>query len=515
MPTTKSGVGTASDKNTDKHHISQRTMADARSGRGAKHIGRCLYLLLPLLAMPAFAISEAQFIEKVLAQDKLLEEAQIGLDIKQIELDTSRNNYANWKAELSASAAYNRVNDKQLHYKKSNGALSTSPYSRINKDTPRNIGLDFSKRFLSNPASVSFGLERGSEENRLTRYKAGNFYNAPRYGGYTSNYYAQIKYPLLKHDGNAESLKTYHRDIYDLRDQQLSFLETKEDFLTARLDDYLSWILYHRRVQINQELLRELRRLQPSDEAEGALLDSIIAKTENFKRDAQIQMQSVVERLAILLDDATLIRETPVFNLQKRVRLLSENARDYLANNSRTLARINLDMKLNEIEIDYQENRLLPSLNLTLRAEKEYDRAGTMTLDYDDDTTKYAARLEFSYPLGGSITTKSELAKRSLTTRRLEIIYAERMENIEGDLQRLRSLLDFNEQRLQDAIDAAEQSTRLEQQKYDQTHESIRDLVQAHRDTLAAKLDHIDRIIEYQMHSMEYDNLLDRIIKND
>ena len=513
MPTIKSGAGTASDKNAGKHHISH-SPANAGSARSAKHIGRCCYLLLPLLAMPAFAITEAQFIEKVLAQDKLLEEAQIGLDIKQIELDTSRDNYVNWKAELSVRASYNRVNDKQVQHKKSNGSRNTSPYSRINKYNSRNIGLGFNKRFLSNPASVSFGMNHGEAQTRLTRYKADDYYGAPSYGGSSSFYYAQINYPLLKHDGNAESLKTHRRDIHDLSKQKLSFLETKEDFLNARLDDYLLWVMYHHHVQINEDLLRELRQLQPSDEAEIALLDSVIAQTENFKLDAQIQMQSMVERLAILLDDATLINETPVYNLQKRVPLLSENTRDYLAHNSRALARINLDMKLNKLEIDYHENRLLPSLNLILRGEKEYDRSGTMTKNYDDDTTRYNAALEFSYPLGGSISTKSELAKRSLTTRRLEITYAERMENIEGDLQRLRRLLDFNEQRSQDAIDAAEQSTRLEQQKYDQTRESIRDLVQAHRDTLATKLDHIDSIIEYQMHSMEYDNLLDRIIVN-
>ncbi len=474
-------------------------------------------LLLP--PSPAFAITEARFIEKVLAQDKLLEEAQIGLDIKQIELDASRENYANWKAELSAEAEYERTNTKQLRTSRSTGNISASAYTGTSKETPREIKLEFDKRFLSNPGSLAAGISRNYNKNREVRYKNDKItgkrtYNGERtFDGYDTDYYAQIKYPLLKHDGNAESLKSYRRNIIDLQDQQLSFLETKEDFLNDRLDDYLSWVRYQSHVLINLNLLASLNKLNSASAAEAALLKSVIVQTANFKRNAEIQMQAVKERLAVLLDDADILNETPEFNLQKRVNLVSGDIRLYLTRNSRALQRINFDIQLNQLEVAYHKNRLLPSFDLTLRAEKNLNGSGTATSDYDDDTTEYKATLDFSYPLGGSITTKAELAKRTLSTRRLEIAYAERMENIEADLQRLVSLLDLDEESLLDAIDATEKSTRIEQKNYNENQTSFRDLIQAYRDERVAKLDHIDKLIDYHMRSIEYDNLLDKIIK--
>ena len=492
------------------------TACDTCAGIG----GVCLALCALLLPAPAFAITEAQFIEKVLAQDKLLEEAQIGLDIKQIELDASRDNYANWKAELSVDVDYERTNAKRRRTSRRSGNFSTSSYAAISKETPREIALEFDKRFLSNPASLTAGISRERTKAREVRYKNDKYSGEPTHDGertldgYDTVYYAQVTYPLLKHDGNAESLKTYHRNILDLQDQQLSFFETKEDFLNDRLDDYLSWVRHQAEVEINRELLAKLHNLRPSDAAATALLNSAIAQAENFERDAGVEMQAIKERLAVLLDDASILHETPEFDLQKRIDLVPGDLRAYLSRNSRALQRINIDMQLNELEIAYHKNRLLPSLDLTLRAEKTLNGTGTFTSAYDDDTTEYEVNLEFSYPLGGSITTKAELARRTLSTRRLEIAYAERMERIEADLQRLASLLDLDETRLLSAIEAARQSARIEQKNHDLGRASFRDLVQAYRDERVAKLDHLDNLIDYHTNSIEYDNLLDRIIKD-
>ncbi|MDD9858424.1 MAG: hypothetical protein OXU96_10330, partial [Gammaproteobacteria bacterium] len=87
-----------------------------------------------LLPGPAAAITEAQFIDKVLAHDKLLEEAQIGLDIKRIERDASRDNYADWKANLSLDLGY-RYRDLD----RDNG--TTSDYTSQTRKFERQAGL--------------------------------------------------------------------------------------------------------------------------------------------------------------------------------------------------------------------------------------------------------------------------------------------------------------------------------------------------------------------------------------
>lgn len=496
---------------------------------------------------PTHALTEAQFITKVLAQDKLLEEAQIGLDIKQIELDASRESYGNWRADLTATTAYNRRRNKEIHTEKDTNFLTTSPYDRDIKSSPRRVSLNLSKRFFSHRTTLSFGVTRSKATIRTVRFdrnvtsssrcRSGNpnptdICDTPQTlldrqyeGGYRTTAYAQATYPLLKRDSNAAALKTYLRNIHDLNDQRLSFLETKEDFLHDFLEDFLIWLFHHRSRQIHTQLLQSLRALQPDSQTDSpasnrparAFLASVIAQTENAREDAQIQLQAITDRLAVLLDDPTIPHQTPRFNLNKRVFLLpsTTDPRTYLAQYSRDLQRIQIDMQLNQLEITYQKNRRLPTLDLTLRVDQDYDRTGTATLTYRDDTTDYSALLEFAYPLGGSIATETDLAKRALGIRRLQITYAERLERISGDLQRLTRLLDFDEQRLLDAITAAAQSTRLQRQQYTQNPQNatnLRDLIQALRDERNARLEHLDNLIDYHINTLEYDNLLDRLI---
>ena len=250
--------------------------------------------MLALLSGPAVAISEAEFIAKVLAHDKLLEEAQIGLDIKRIERDASRANYANWKAEVTMDLGY-RYRDLD----RNNG--TTRNYTSQTRKYDREVGLAVEKRFLSHPGSLRLGIRRSKdggiekETDPPTGNRTHDIFIDHHVEEFETRHYIQFDYPLLKHDSNALSLKTHHRDIIDLQRQQLSFYETKEDFLEARLSDYLSWVLYQRQADINHELLDKLRALQPRDAAEEALLKSATLQVEQDLSEAELDLQAVKE----------------------------------------------------------------------------------------------------------------------------------------------------------------------------------------------------------------------------
>ncbi len=499
----------------------KNTGSEHGNGGGSIRINTCFACWSLLFSAPAFAITEAQFLEKVLAQDKLLEEAQIGLDIKQIERDASRDNYQNWKINLSVDLDY-RYQDLDRD------TNSTSTYTKKSQNYPRKIGLSFEKRFLTNPLSLVIGISRNQNKTRENRYKrisidddgrGAPYAKTPSYivsrtlKEYETTQYISVKYPLLKPDSNALSLKTYHRDIIDFKRQQLLFYETKEDFLDDRLNDYLSWLLYQKQMLINQELLNKLRRLNPKDDAEETLLKSTVYEIEQYDSDARIQLQAIREKLSVLLDDRTILTETPSFDLRKRAELVTENLPNYLQTRNRDLQRIAMNIESNQLAIDYYQKQTLPTLDFTVRAEKNLNsRNATAASTYDDDKITYSAGLEFSYPLGGNISNQANLSKSRLGVRKLEIRYQDKLQDLLADIQLLNALLTLDEDRLLAAIDAAAQSTEIEHQKYQSGETSFRDLLQAYKDERIVKLQHIDDVIDYQVNRLEYDNLLDRII---
>lgn len=489
--------------------------------RGGIRINSYFVGCLLFCSAPAFAITEAQFIEKVLAQDKLLEEAQIGLDIKQIERDASRDNYQNWKANLSIALDY-RYRDLDRD------ATSTSTYTKNSQDYPKKISLSFEKRFLTSPLTLAVGVSRSQDKTRESRFKrisidddgrGAPYARKPSQVGkralkeYQTTQYISVKYPLLKPDSNATSLKTHHRDIVDLKRQQLLFYETKEDFLDDRLNDYLSWLLYQKQMLINQELLNSLRRLNPKDDAETVLLKSTVYEIEQYDSDTRLQLQAMQEKLSVLLDDRTVLTEIPSFDLGKRADLVTENLSNYLQTRNRDLQRIAMNIELSQIEIGYYQKQNLPALDFTVRAEKNLNSRNTSaTSTFDDDRITYWAGLEFKYPLGGNISNRVSLSKSQLGMRKLEISYQEKLQDLLADIQLLNTLLTLDEERLLAAIDTAVQSTQIENKKYQSGETSLRDLLQAYKDERTVKLQHIDDMIDYQVNSIEYDNLLDRII---
>jgi len=476
-------------------------------------IGRALAAALALaLAPPAAAITEAEFIAKVLAHDRQLEEAQIGLDIKRIERDASRANYANWKAQVSLDLNY--------RYRDTDRNKTFYDYDSQTRYYEREAGLAVEKRFLSHPGSLRLGITRSKDGGTLERNDVPSMsqtradeISSHHIEEFETRHYIQFNYPLLKHDSNALSLKTHHRDIVDLQRQQLSFYETKEDFLEARLSDYLSWVLYQREVAINRELLGKLRALQPADAAEEALLKSAVFQIEQDLSDAELELQAVKEKLSILLDDPGILNESAGYDLSKRIAPLAGDLSAYLKAHNRELYRIALSMELNRIETAYYENQNLPALDFSVRAEYQSDTGNTRTSEFDDKRANYIAGLAFSYPLGGNISNRANLLKAQLGVRRLEISYEDELQDIIAEAQRLHALLTLDEARLLEAIAAAEQSAAIQRRDYLAGRAELRDLLQAYRDERAAKLDHIDDLVDYQTDSIEYDNLLDRIIE--
>ena len=468
-----------------------------------------LVLSTPALSAPVFSIGEAQFIDKVLAQDKLLEEAQIGLEIKRVELDASRDNYQNWKPAVTAELGYRYQDLDRV-------TTSPHPYEKNHTQTPRKIGIVVTKRFLGNPSNLALGVSRSRSKKWFERSGG----STPTGGAvlnqeYATDSYIRYTYPLLKHDSNAVSRKSYRRNIIDLARQKLLFHEIKEDFLANRLNDYLLWVLFYQQAQIDRVFLHAFEKLQPKDAADVALLNSAVKKIQVDSAITQSQLQGIREKLSVLLDDAAILSATPRFDLRQRSTFIAKELRDYLTYHNRTLQRIALNMVLEKIDTAHYQNQKLPTLNLRLQARygTEDIIGGTSgTTRTDDRQTNYGASLTFSYPLGGSISNRAELTKSQLGMRKLEISYQEKRQDLVADIRLLENLLRQDETQFLAAIDAATHSSEIEYQGYQARQTSFRDLLQSYHDERDAHMEHIENLVDYQLKRIEYDNLLDRMI---
>ena len=466
---------------------------------------------LILVSAPVFAINEAQFIDKVLAQDHLLEEAQIGLQIKRLELDASRDNYANWKAELSAEVGYREVDYDR-------DTTSTSNYNHKTVGKPIDVDLAIEKRFLSNPGSLKVGVDYGEDRNYHIRYIQKPKGSSPKYHseyGLTNSAtrkYVKYSFPLLKHDGNAVSLKSYRRNILDLKRQKLSFFETKEDFLSERLEDYLSWLLYHRYGEVDRATIKQLTSLSPQDDSEADLLQSAMLNIQGEQTDNENKLRSARQRLAVLLNDASLETDSPQFDLMQRADMVEKNLTKYLRTNNRDLKSIAHNIELSELEIAYYQNRELPTLDWDIEVERTDQHGESSSTIYDEDRWDYSTTLEFRIPLGGNVLTKSYLTRYELGVRKLEISYAEKLQDLIADIQSLHALLAIDDESLRNAVAAAARSANNARQQHREGAVSLRDYLQALLDEREARHERIERLVAYQKNRLEYDNLLDRMI---
>lgn len=178
-------------------------------------------LLVPFGVLSLSMEEFSQQIITLLQQEKTFETSKIDVQIKQIELDNSKRNYSDWKATLTLDTKYTYWdNDKNTN--------SQTVYIKTTERHNENAQLRLTKRFLNNPSNLTVGIKRTLSNENLKRNKQLNSYDSYGLYDYGNYYYLGWKYPLLKHDGNTESLKTYHRNILDSSYKKLFFMSNKK-----------------------------------------------------------------------------------------------------------------------------------------------------------------------------------------------------------------------------------------------------------------------------------------------
>jgi hypothetical protein len=465
-------------------------------------------ILITLLISRVFALSEAEFITKILDNPDNFTKDKIYLQIKQLELDASYKNYVNWQKELS-------IEFENSYYDITKDTDSTYIYEKKRRNNSQKIALNFEKNFLNNPSTLSLDLSRELPSKDITRYKQDEFYNYYEIDTYDNNYKITWSYPFLKHNSNASSLKTYHNNILDLESEKLDFIDAKEDFLVDKLEDFLNLAALSENHKIYTNYLRELENIQLKIDKDKTKLITQVKLAQNLITTNQTKIKALKQDLKSSLSDNSLNLNNIALNYQKTAKLIT-NYNEFIVKNNRDLLRYDIDKKQKINDINYYDNQILPELDFDISAEYDQNRGNTLSTKYDNNAVEYVSSLVFTIPLGGDINDEKNLAVAKLNLEKLNLDYQSKLQNITAEIKSLDIALKLDKESIDDyptLLNDIQAESNLQLENYQQkiiTLKDVFDTLKQKRDTL---LDYVDLVLNYQLNILEYNDILDNIIQ--
>lgn len=463
-----------------------------------------------IFASKVFALTEQEFIQKVLSQDTRFEKDQIYVDIKKIELDTSRKSYVGWNTHLTTILTNSRYDiDKDTNSKKA--------YEKKRIKNQQSIRLETEKRFLHNPSSLKFSATYSTPNTDIVRYKQDDYFGNHNISTFDNNYRMSYKYPLLKHDDSAVSLKTYQRNIFDLQREKLDFYDAQEGFLVDRLEQYLLWNLYEKNTEVYKKYLQMLHSIEVNKPTDKAKLKTaiLLANKDILENDSQLKSQK--EALAVALNDAGLLMEKSEIEPMKSPNIITTDLVQYLRKNSRILLKYAIDQKLKTIDLKYYKNQNLIKLDFGISAEKNANKGNTLTTKYDNNNINYVASLSLVMPIGGSVKNQSQIVISELNLRKLVIDFNNKLKDIKVDARALGVRLRLNQKILHDyklAVDSVMVDANLAYDNYSNHTIQLKNLLDAYKEKRDVELEYVDFVIKHHQNILEYNDKLDRVLGN-
>ena len=472
-------------------------------------ISLTLFLVLSLsMVRQTFALTEIEFINKFLSQDTHFEKDQIYVDIKQLELDASRDSYTGWNPDLT-------IELDNSYYDIDKDTTSTSIYEKKRRKNQQSVEVSAEKKFLSNPSSLSISASRSTPDEDKWRYKQDDYYDEYNISTYDNNYKLTYTYPLLKHDSNASSLKSYRRNIWDLEREKLDFYDAQEAFLVDRLERYLLWALYDKNAQIYADYLQALKSIELVKEADKNKLEIAIFRANKSILDNDAKLQAQIQALVIDLNDENLLSLKPQVDYAKSSKIIDKDLDAYLKQNIRSLLKDEIDKNLKRIDIDYYNNQNLMQLDLSLSAEKDANIGNTKTTTYDNSSVNYSSNITLNIPLGGSVNDKKNLTVAQMNLRKLQIDTNNALKDVKSDILALNTKLVLIEKTLSgyaNIVADAKKEAQIQHENYNLQSTTINNLLDAYQDRRDVELEYISQVINYHENILAYDDKLDRLI---
>ena len=124
---------------------------------------------------------------------------RIDVEIKRVELESSKRKYSGFKLDLEMS---HQIKD----WERWRTTTSSSPYTRKQWQETSAYKITTSKQFLNNPSKLSFSYKRNTPWNQYERYKKATFYDHYQTQDYESYIEIEWKLPIIGYRSSKTSL---------------------------------------------------------------------------------------------------------------------------------------------------------------------------------------------------------------------------------------------------------------------------------------------------------------------
>lgn len=476
------------------------------------NLTRLLLIFLTLInTLPAstHSITEEDFIfrlKNTLEDSWNFETGQIEIEIKEIEMAYSKKKYAGFKLDLKSSIELINID--------TDSASQKTAYTKTRSAQKNQIYLSGSKRFLSNPSKLSFSINKTDPWERHTRYKL-NTYEG-KYKDYSHKNYFSLKWkiPLMKQTNGATELKSYQKDILQLKQKRLTYEEEQEAFITKLLSKFYDLALYQQKYQLYDTYINELSALGLNNENDQSNTVLAVLKADTERAKVFMLKERLRDEIALTLDYPEFLEAEMVFDTNTELNPLP-NLEEFVKWHSRTLKKIDIARQLIDIDIKFSKDQSSPVLDLTFSASHLEDTGTKSRKNFAKNVNEYHVALVYNVPIIGrdlknSKTRVAELqmSKKLNKYRQSQIGLITKIKSLENSLinqkKTLNALMKFRDILTENDLSCTSD--------YLNNESSIGNVIGNKKDALEEKVKTLEALASYKKDQITLDNHLDRII---
>jgi hypothetical protein len=465
-----------------------------------------IYFILINLANSAYGLNENDFISLIVKQHQLFLSDEIDLYLKQENLKAKQKTYYGWNFEITAKYGYEKLNAKK----------DNTSYDYVNNqvETDKNIALKISKDF-DKGISFSTKFSREIPTDKYDKYRNLAHYNNKSYDytEYKNTLETNINIPLLKNSiGGTNKLYVDNAKI-DKTIEELELLESKEDIVADKLNDFIELAVNIDKVKISKNYLQSakniLLKIESSKNTDKKLVENKIIKIQRTLSSNLTNLKNIQESLNGELDNS--IFKNIDFNYKIRS-ILVKNPQKYILKNSRDLQMDRLNMVKKKSYIKHYKNQNMPDLDFNIWAINNRNKGNYSYYSYYDKNDA-GVSLDFIYPLGGNTSNNFNLLEAKLGLKKQQIDFKDEVKNkVEKAMELAEDLLLYDKNIQSFLLEISNTNNEIELAKYIKGDGDIKFVLDELSEFYELKLDYLDEELHYHQSRVEYDNLLDRLI---
>ena len=429
------------------------------------------------------AITLSEYTDKLTQAHPFYAQLSLSEEASQINHQSAKS-YSDWSAQLNVNDSY-------------------SPTTSLNS-----ASYEVSTKKIIEETGGNLKLKHSWSDNSLT--PATNL---------TSITYSQ---PLMENQGGVNDSLSADLAGIDLESKQLSLTEQSEAFLASKSKRFIDLALAQEKAETyRMNLAFSVQQLSIASEKYAQSLltkSSLLQEQDSFVRAQQQSLQasqelsSVRQELSLLvaIDSKLMLAEFDLFQDQR----VSSGDIARFVGNSRTIRQINYDRQKLKRQLISNENKLEPSLNLSVSLTSQ-GNSNSYFDSFANQDTSWQVGLSFMYPLGNTKElldirrTENLLAQLNFRQQEAELNLEQQIVSLLSRIDLLQELMGISLKQSQ----LANAKTLEIEAKYNDALSQKSSVIAAQKSANLTKLSYAQAAAGYQKAVIDYLSLTDQLVK--